>query len=67
MDDAAIVLQGHSVARTLTLSMPKELVGTEKESLVRNICSMAIAGVAVEAAHTLLTNHGIEGVVLTTS
>lgn len=63
---ANTIMQGHSVARTLTLHMPKELVGTKQEELVRDICSMAIAGVAMEAANTLLTNHGIDGVVLTT-
>ena len=65
--DISTVMQDHKVARTLTLYMPESIVGSDKESLVRDICTMAIAGIAVKAADDLLKNHGIENVVLTTS
>lgn len=65
-DDLRTVAQGHSVTRVLTLHMPESFVGTDKESLVRDICSMAIAGVACQAAKNLLDSHGIEGVVIST-
>jgi hypothetical protein len=60
------ILQGVPIKRTLTLYIPPQIVGTDDESMVRNICSMAVAGVAVKVAQDLLESHGIEGVVITT-
>jgi hypothetical protein len=65
-DQISTILEGNKVSRSLTLHFPASL-DDEKQNLVKDICSMAIAGVAVKTACDLLESHKIEGVVLTTS
>ncbi len=65
--DRNSILAAGKVSRSLNAFMPADFAGTPKEALVSDIVTMAIAGNAVSIADQLLKNHGIEGVVLTTT